>query len=412
MTFDWLAFSAHPHIDLSFGLPGIVVTLAYLAACLVIVLRSRPTPATFGPPYWLALAGLIIAAPVFAQVMVVRFSGRGLASADPLPLLGLLPLAVCALWLGIGPAVLVGFVTGLSMALFGTGRITQPLEMALTGALIAALLHQPYRGRAADWLRLPAVAVPLGAISAAWPLKLLGLAVTDGLPFFSSLDRTITLFLPLLAGFLAAGLIAGLLIQGVVRQWPDGSPRRVQPLTSVPWDRHLSQRMVFALVPLAVLSVAGLVGVVAITAYVVATNVVVEQMGRSAANIGSGIPFLIQEGRGLIRNLAETDPLRAADPQVRQEQLISALRGTPFFQQLIYVDQAGAVANAYPSAPDTSALLSPQEMEPVTSALQGGAASEVIVYDPQGTFVSFVTAVGAQDSHTNGGFGRTSIPEP
>ena len=404
MTFEWLSLGSNLHLDTSLGLPGFLVAAAYLAVTLVIVARDRHRFGALTASQWALLVGLVIAGLICAPLLTFQLNGPGTAGTGSLPLIGLAPVAAAALWLGAGPALIVGLAAGLAMGLFDSGRLTQAFEIAIAGALIAVFLRQNYRGRAARWLRMPVVAVLLGSLCAALPLGLVGLAATDHLPFYSSLDRVITLFGPTLAAYLAFGLVSGLALQALVAAWPGLARRSDEPTVSAPWERHLGQWLAYALTPLAVLAVIGLVGVVAISSYQVATNLVIEQMGRSAANAGIGVPFFIQEGRSLIRNVAEGQA--NGNPG---DQLAQSLRGVPYFQQLIEVDANGGVIASYPPDQNGSSSLFPDEQNRVRLALGGGVPTEVTVYSQAGTFVSFVSATSGQAGSNGALVGRTAL---
>src|SRR5690606_14556492 len=101
------------------------------------------------------------------------------------------------------------------------------------------------------------------------------------------------------------------------------------------------------------------------------------------------MPFFIQVGRSLIRNLANDSRLAAADDTRRATMLAEGLRAVPYFQQLIMFDTAGQVAGVYP--PETSPALAEGEIDRVRLALEGGIPGEVTTVSATGsTSLTFV----------------------
>jgi two-component system phosphate regulon sensor histidine kinase PhoR len=415
MIFEWLAVRDIPYLQVDLSLPGYIITGAYALLTVVLWVRDYPALARFTSRRWMLLAALLATAPLAALSLVFTVETEtSLLAGASLALLGLLPPVIAALWLGPGSAILVGFVAGLAWALFNTGRVTQPFEVALTAALIAILLNQRYRDRVSAWLRQPVIAAVLSALLIGWPLALLGTFATEQAPALVSLDRTLTAFLPLLAAIVPAALLAGGVVQLVVLRWPELHPAYGQTLQTSPWDRHLNQRMLFTLAPLAVLVTVVLVGVVAGTSYQVATRLVVEQMARDATNAGSGVPFFVQLGRSLIRDLAQDDTLATTDGDALQDRLVDGLRMVPFFQQLIYLDAGRSLLVAYPETTPITADLAPEEANRIDIALSEGAPAEVTFFAKEpasSTVMSFLAPVDAPQPSTRAGvlLGRTVL---
>jgi hypothetical protein len=161
--------------DTTLSVPGLIVALLYAALTLFFLSRSRADFTALSPRRWVLLAALLLLALPFALAarltlpLNIPFS----ASQITIPLLGMLPLLAAAIWLGQGPAILVGLVAGLAWSLGGSGRLTQPFEIALLASAVGALLNQPYRDAPATWLRQPLVAVLL-AVLFVWFPDLLG----------------------------------------------------------------------------------------------------------------------------------------------------------------------------------------------------------------------------------------------
>src|SRR5690606_39351454 len=123
---------------------------------------------------WLLFAACLLAAPLRSQGLVVHVdSFPNLTAATWAPFIAL-PVSAAALWLGSGPAAVVGLVTGLTCALFTSGRAAQPFEIAIVGLILAMLLRQAYRGNIGRMLRKPLLTTPLAMDAIGWPLALIG----------------------------------------------------------------------------------------------------------------------------------------------------------------------------------------------------------------------------------------------
>ncbi len=403
MTFDWLAFHTTPHLRFPLPVAGYVVTLVLAALTVTLLARNRRSLTRLTGRRLFGLLLLLGAAVTLAQSLVVHVQSLdGSAGAltltlrQGLPLLGLLPVLLAALWLGRGSAILVGAATGLTWALFATGRMTHSFELAIFGDVLAALLNQTYQGRLARWLRQPLVAAPLAALLVAWPLGLISMFAMNRASALISLEQVSSVFLPSLMIDLAEAFIAALFLQVILARWPRWHPVSGKELQVPPWERHLGQRMLYTLAPLGVLAILGLVGVVAYTSYRVATQLVVEEMARDAASASSQVPFFIQIGRSLIRDLARDERLLTDDDQARQSRIEQDLRAVPFFQQLVYFDATGSARNAYPEGNLSAFTLSPEEASRLRLALENGIPTEVTLYGNetgQPTAMSFIAPV-------------------
>lgn len=393
MSLDWLVPGGAPQFNLAVGLPGLLTLVVYAALTLNLAMRHRREILTLSARRAILIAALLALAPILARTLVLSFQLPDSEVRAAVPLLVALAPVVGAVWGGPLVGLLVGLASGLTVAAFDTHRLTQPFEMALAAASIALLIHQPYRGRVGAWLRQPLIATLLGSLFVGWPLQLLGSFMTDYSSALDSLDRAASSFAPTLAASIIAASITGLLVQAVVMRWPRLNPMAAIQLETAPWQRRLNTRVFSAFFPVACLAALILVSTVAFTSYVLATNLVVDQMGRNAANAGSSIPFFTQEGRSLIRNLAQDERLLADSSDLRQARLQDSLTSVAFFEQLVLFDSQQHLINAYPEQGAGSLTLSAGEESRVRLALAGGAPTEVITHTSEGTFVTFVAAI-------------------
>jgi len=236
---------------------------------------------------WILFAACMITTPLLDQVLVVTMPGIGAQNEMAAGIFGFVPLVAAALWLGSGPAGLIGLVGGMTHALFVTGRLTQPVEMALVGILLAIVFNQPYRGQPARWLRLPPVAVLLVVVLAAWPLELAGIFATGRAGLLANLERTISYISPVLEIYLLTGLVAAALFQVILARRPAWQPVRDEQLIVAPWQKHLNRRLLYTFAPPAVLSIILVAIVAGLAGYRAAMRLIAAEMSRDAVKIGA-----------------------------------------------------------------------------------------------------------------------------
>lgn len=393
MTIKWLAFQGSPYLQWDIPPAGYLTAFAYAIAALALLIERRSDFARLSTRRWLLLVLLLGTAPFAARAAVVRLAlSAGLPELSFAPL-SFLPLLIAALGLGTGPALLIGAATGLTWALFESGRITQPLEVSLMGALIGMMLNQRYRGTVGRWLRQPLAAAPIGALLVAWPLGLLSLFVSGQGSALTSLEHTLDLAIPTLLPGLSAALAAGAILQAALARWPTWHPAHGSALQAAPWQKHLKRRILYTLGLLTVIAILLLVGAVSGASYQVARHLIVDQMARDAAIVSGQIPLFMQTGDSLIRDLAAGERLLASDGEVRQQLLAQRVGSAFFFQQILYLGADGAILSTYP--PDSGSALSAEEANGVRLVLRDGTPLKVVGGASTGgaAIVSFISAV-------------------
>ena len=330
------------------------------------------------------LLGLLVA-PVLVSVLIVNnllvltFSLPNLLPppsvpaepAQPFSSLLALPVVIAGAWLGAGPALLVGLVSGVLRAGLTTGGITDPYHYALFGFLVGFFLRQDYRGRLPLVIRQPIVAGPLAALLASSLLLLSVFAhtVDAGL---AGLDYAVTLTRAHLGPLLLESLAAAIVVQVVFLLSP-----RLRPVHAVhqfpPYSRTLNRRLLFLFVPLILAMTFILVYAVTATTLRVATLDAVDEMARDASSAAEDIPYFIHTGQGLLAEFAADEALRQGDPPTLQDRLRSDLRTVAFFDQLVLLDLDGQEIAMYPPPPDGDPEPTAREAVFLQRVLESGA---------------------------------------
>lgn len=352
----------------------------YGLLCLVLLIRSSQDFKNLGR-LQVTLFVLLMAAPLLTtHLLVFEFSGAPLLPppgvpvkpVQPLmPLLGLLPIVAAGAWLGGGPALIVGLVSGLLRASATTGGIADPFYLALLGFMLGRLLRQDYRGSLPTALRQPVVATPVLTLLALLAL-LLSVFAHVAHTALSGLDYAMTLTSAYLGPAILEGLIAGGIVQILYFGFPQLRPVRMARRTP-PYNRSLKLRLLFLFVPLILaMTLVLLYGVTTTTLHIAKMNAV-NEMARDANSAAEGIPYFIHTGQSLLREFANDKRLWHAEPITLETRLQRNMRTIAFFDQLIILDSDQEVVGMYPNPPEGDPELTDQEAKLITRVLESGA---------------------------------------
>ncbi len=328
----------------------------------------------------LLLVGCLIAPLLSERILVISFPGHNLlpppgvpfTPSEPFaPLLGMLPVVISGVWLGPGPALLVGLSKGILRAGMTTGGLSAPFHLGLLGFLIGFLLRQDYRGRLPLLARQPVVAVPLMTPFAALTL-LLSSFVHVAESGLSGFDYAVSLTGSYFGPLLLESFIAAVAIQTVYSFRPQYRPVRTAH-RSPPYSRTLNRRLLFLFVPLIGLITIVLVYAVTATALRLATTEAVNQMARAANSAAEGIPYFIQTGQGLLSEFANDGRLWQTDREALENRLRRDMRMVAFFDQLILLTSQGQRLALYPPQPAGDAQLTAEERTLLQRATERGA---------------------------------------
>lgn len=423
MSIDIWAASEFPYLELPQQAFGYALAALYTVVLLVWLARHAKCFGKLDPPRWWLLIGLILAAPVLEEALVIRFPVRHLLTPPGVPsdiqspafsLLGAFPFVVAGGILGVGPSIVIGYVAGLARGGWQTHSLLTPFETATLAGAIAWLLQQDYRGRFAVAMRYPVLAGLLIGASF-WPLYSLSIIAYGPTSGLAALDYVTGLVLAAVSPLLTETAIGGLLAEGVRAAFPAmwQTPARVRP---APYATSLNRRLLYSLIPLTALGIGVLFWADTQIAIRVARDLVIDQMGRSATTTGWGVPFFIQTGYSLINDLSKAPELADPDPLVVENELAQGMRTVPYFSQLVYFDIRGMPAASYPVLADAEAQIRDDEADAVSLALRGVPQQVTVAPVSSGepvqlAFVTPVRATGDRNAITGALLGRTSFTQ-
>ncbi|MBN1286469.1 MAG: HAMP domain-containing protein [Anaerolineae bacterium] len=400
------------------GAPAWLLIAGYAALLLVILWRTRREWAAIRGARLALLAAFAPAAFILFQAFLIHLDSPYLLLPPGLPeaprgaviaLFGGALVLLSGAWLGIGPAVVVGFAGGLARAGWGSYSPFVPFETALTAALAAYLMRQRYQGRTMAALRRPVIAGPLSALCV-WGLHVLGLALQSPNPSLASVDYALVNMGPALLAGLVEMFIGGLFVQLAQRWRPvAGAPG----LTPAPWQTGLGPRMLFSFLPVTLVSFLVVIGAVSVIGVNTATGLVVTQMARDADHVVDALPFFMHTGANLLHDLAgRLARLDGADAGAIQAALRDGTRVVSFFWQLYYV-QADSTAYQYPDPPGDLPPITAAERDLIDLALTTGMPQDAFLLpgEEAGALgAGFIVPVrGAAGEVTGALLGRTSL---
>ncbi len=377
MTLELIGFDGPPFVSLPPNLAGYGLLGLYGLLALVSLAFTARDFARLSGGKWLVFLALTLAGAALAQIVVVHLPANILpppgvpteSRAPGLALFALVPAFLAGGWLGVGPALFVGAVTGAARSAWDTYSLITPFEYALVGGVVAACVQQDYRGLPAALLRHPAIAGALAGLMF-WPLLYLSYFAYSGTTDLSGWDYVNSLVQATAPAFIGQALIAGVAAEltalGLPGWWPQRPGARPAPYVS-----SLTRKLLFGLIPLFLLGIALLFWADVTIATRVSTSLVLDEMQTAAVNAGQGIPFFVQTGRSLIRDIAGRENWAAADSLERAARLSDSLRAVPFFRQLTLYDANAKPLAAYPGPLPAAGAANGVEDQLVRLAVQG-----------------------------------------
>lgn len=261
------------------------------------------------------------------------------------PLLGMFLPFLAAVWLGAGPGLVVGLVSGLLRAGMSGGGIADAFHLAFCGYLLGYLLQQDYHGALPRIMRQPIIAGPLAATLTSPALLLSVLASTGDAGLLAGLDYAVPLTGAHLVALLLETMLAAIPFQVLYLVLPRVRPARVARRPA-PYARSLNSRLLFLFVPLILLVTVLLLYAVTATTLTVATAQVVAEMERTGSNTAEYITYLIAIGEGQLDTFAGDVALWRESPSAVEIRLKAHVQSSAFFNQLMFFGLDGELLAA------------------------------------------------------------------
>ena len=371
MSFLWTIISPYREIYIPPSLIGRLIlglgATIFLLVILILQFRWRRYNRPRAQSTWLIWLLLLVLTPLTSLFIGIRLP---VGSALPLPnvpaepvgpalmVFSALPWVLAAGFLGPAAAALLAALAGALSTIWDAHNLLTPLAMALLGTLYAAAINQRYRTRVYMLLRHPLATAFL--LSLVYPLLFLAAAtlLVDGIPAVR-LDFALTRLGPASLSGGGALLVAGLFAEVIALAYPAHWGGKGELLPS-PAETTLRGRVLYGTAPAALI----LVVLLMIGSWTVAEqasrSMLEDQMAQAAALSSQGVPYFLEAGQNLIKQLSEDPRLYTAGVVQLRPVLEEDLRSVPFFTQLYILDQNGDPLTGYPN-PDYAASAAPPE---------------------------------------------------
>ncbi|HSF81593.1 MAG TPA: ATP-binding protein [Anaerolineales bacterium] len=424
MSFFWTIISPYREIYLPPSLIGRLVlglgAIIFLLVIFILQLRWRRYTPPRARSTWIVLVILLILVPITSLFVGVRLP-VGAALPPPnvpvepagpaLMVFSALPWILAAGFLGSAAAALLAALSGVLLTIWDTHSLFLPLVMALVGTMFAAAINQRYRTRFYALLRHPFVTALLLAL--VYPFLLLAAAslLVDG-SLAVRLDFALTRLGPAsLAGgstMLIAGLFAEIIALAFPSQW--GGKGELLPS---PAEKSLRGRVLYSIAPVTLILVVLLMVGSWTVAEQASRSMLEDQMAQTAKLAAEGIPYFLEAGQNLIKQLSEDPRLYTVGGVQLNEVLKDDLRSVPFFTQLYLLNQNGNPLAGYPNPVYAAASAPPEEQAGIQFALNGVLIQTYPVSpgeDDEAAHVSFIATIRDRAENIRGVLiGRTEL---
>jgi signal transduction histidine kinase len=329
-----------------------------------------------------------------------------------LMLFSALPWIVAAGVLGPAPAFFLGFLAGAVRAPFDSHTIFTSLQYGVLALLFNNWVRQRYRTRLYTLLRQPlftAIAllpvfallfIPSIFFSASHP------EVTARLDFaINNLGMT---SLALFGELLIAGIIAQILAVSFPEAWGRNLPLKPSPSETRIETRFLIGTGTFIVAILLVLLVGDWV-----VAGQAAQRMLNDRLENTAQVSAESIPFFLETGQNLSKELSEDSDLLTDDPAELTRLLSEKIGLVPYFTHLLVLDLDGNIIGEYPQTNAQERALTQAENSGLFLAING-VPSQVYSIPPaqigESARVSFMVTIANAEALPERIFiGRTSL---
>ena len=408
-----------PYIDLPYQWFGWLGWFIFLVALITGVLRHKKESGGSPQQRGFIIVLLLVLVPICTLLFNFRVTNSELVSIPNLPIESIqpvvvpllaLPLVLAAGFLEPAGAAILGLVSGLVFAIFGTHSIFTPLEVAGLGLAYGLAVRQKYRTLFFNLLRHPlggAVIVAIGYI----PIYLYGSFFTIPGSFAERMDFALTQnwFRIAVRGIelIVAGGLAEILYLSAPKLWPH--PKHFTPS---PAETSLQNRLTISVVPAAIALLIALI----VSDWVVAGNaahkMVEERLSNTTKIVAESVPYFLEVGQSLITDTAASSLVDLPGEAI-QNILSERIRNVPYFRQLYVYDSSLNLLAGYPKANLDQFRLTLEEQTGLNLATNGVVVQTYTVPPSTGESSAQISFIGsitdAQGNNRGVILGRTDL---
>lgn len=358
---------------------------------------------------WVLYAVLAAVSPLLILIGGFKIG----SSAIPLPNLpGEMPVALfiplaAISWqlasgiLGIGPAFVLGIISGIVLGGFHTHSYFTILEFAGMALLFAYFVRQKFRSPFYHVLRIPLIAAII-TVLLFFPI----LTITQFLNIGGSLAVRLEYGFSQALSFSIARsfeLIFGGLLVSILYGTKSGLWKFPQTLEPSPIEQKIENRFLLSVFPFIIIVILVLIVSDWRLAGGAARDVIEERLRNTAETTAASIPFFMEAGQNLARSMAKEDLLTHSEDT--EKVLAEKLHTTPFFSQLFLFDVDGKPVGGYPIKQLDALSLSSEELAGIELARQGVETQTYTNYtqfSENSVKISFLAAIKNGEEGTSG----------
>jgi PAS domain S-box-containing protein len=365
-----ILFPSRPYLTPPKDFLGFAAWFVFLFLIILIIKRIwQPLPSRQQKNWWL-FYGLAILAPFSVILGGFEFTSLnpGLRSSGFIIFLfATIPWMIAAGFYGLFPAVIVGLISGISMAWWGTHNIFTIVETIGMAVLFAFLVRQKYRTQLFSLLRIPVVAAVFTGLIFI-PIFILNQILNSSGSLAVRLDygltQTFTLSIYRFVELLLGGLFCSVFYLTKNKLW--FTPKSISP---TPMEKRIEYRFLMTTLPVILFVVLFVVYVDWRVASDAAKDLVESRLRGTAEIASESLPYFFESGQNLIISLADENLLQQnVDVWLDLSEKIQVI---PFFSQLYLFDQNGNPKDGYPIRDVDQLQLTMEERTGIDLALTG-----------------------------------------
>jgi two-component system phosphate regulon sensor histidine kinase PhoR len=378
MVIDFTLLGTPLYIDQPQELIGWVGWLILLSILVLLLFRWKQLNKHWTRVQGGIFVGLLVLLALTNLFLVIRFptlkiytiQGQTVNLGElAIPVLAAVPWVLAAGLLGVYPAVGLGLLSGILMALVSTHSLFTVLEYGLLAALLGAAFHQRYRTWIFRALRTPLFATAVFAL--VYPLLFLldtTLAAPGNLAvrLDYALSQVGVFSITVAVQLLAAGLISQVVALVFPRLWGFSGPLEPSPV-----EQRLQSRFLSSLALLAIVVIVGLMAGDWIVAGKAATGMLNDRLESTAKIAANNVPAFLETGQNLIQILSKDSTWTQGTLSEKNVLLGDILRTIPYFSEFYLLDANGQPVTGYPVESFYNAKPSADEYLGITLALNG-----------------------------------------
>jgi PAS domain S-box-containing protein len=363
-------FPSRPYINPPKDFLGFAAWFVLLFLFFLVLKRIwEPLPSRQQKNWWL-FYGLAFLAPFSVILGGLEFTTLNpgqIASGFIVFLFVTIPWMVAAGFFGLFPAVIIGLISGISMAWWGTHNIFTIVETIGMAVFFTFLVRQKYRTKIFSLLRIPLVAgfftgllfIPILILN-----QILNSSGSLAVRLDYGLTQTFTLSIFRYVEIVFGGLICSVFYLAKHKLW--FAPKYLSP---TPMEKRIEYRFLMTTLPVILFVVLFIVYVDWKVASNAAKDLVESRLKGTAEIASESLPYFFEAGQNLIVSLADGNLLQQnVDVWVDLSEKIQVI---PFFSQLYLFDQNGNPKDGYPIRDVDQLQLSMEERTGIDLALTG-----------------------------------------